>query len=98
MGINLTATENIILENLASGGAMFGLQLVDRDKRLKRGSIYVLLNRLEKKGFVKTSAEDVQDPDGLKRRRFIITGKGRKVMLAYGALQTAIGGEFAGAL
>lgn len=49
-------SEALILDLLASRGALYGLQMVDASKgALKRGGIYVTLGRMEEKGFV-TSA------------------------------------------
>jgi DNA-binding PadR family transcriptional regulator len=49
-------SETLILDLLASRGAMYGLQLVELSGgALKRGGIYVTLGRMEDKGFV-TSA------------------------------------------
>jgi DNA-binding PadR family transcriptional regulator len=52
----LARSEAVILDLLASRGALYGLQLVDlSNNALKRGGIYVTLGRMEEKGFV-TSA------------------------------------------
>jgi DNA-binding PadR family transcriptional regulator len=49
---SISRTEALIIELLEAGGR-FGLELIDAsDGRLKRGTIYVTLSRMESKGFV----------------------------------------------
>lgn len=52
----LAKSEAVILDLLASRGALYGLQLVDLSHGvLKRGGIYVTLGRMEDKGFVSSA-------------------------------------------
>ena len=84
----LSAIESLILELLiANDEAMYGLQLVAASRRrLKRGTIYVTLGRMEEKGFI-TSRLEAAPPDagGLPRRRYEPTALGRRVRAAWTA-------------
>jgi DNA-binding PadR family transcriptional regulator len=83
----ITGTEAVILRLLLDSGGqeMYGLELVkESDGRLKRGTVYVLLDRLEVKRFVESRElaprEDKSNP--LPRRVYRVTGLGRKAMAA----------------
>ena len=83
----LPAKEALIIELLSSAGRrgeMYGLELVTASKgRLKRGTVYVTLGRMEEKGFVASRLEDAPpDAGGLPRRLYEATALGRRV---YGA-------------
>lgn len=69
--------EYLILDMLRSGQELYGLEMVKANpKKLKRGTIYVTLMRMEEKGYVSSRHEkDPRDP-GMPRRMFMITGKG----------------------
>ncbi|MFN8060427.1 MAG: helix-turn-helix transcriptional regulator [Vicinamibacterales bacterium] len=88
---SLAPSEALVLEMLLEGDR-FGLELVAAsDGRLKRGSIYVTLGRMEDKGFV----ESWQEPKaagsiGLPRRLYRATPYGRKVLVAYRNLHRAL--------
>ncbi len=82
----ITPTEAMILSLLRerSDGA-YGSQLVyDSDGKLKRGSVYTLLGRLEQAGFVKSKEEPAQDEYALPRTRYKITGAGVKARNEFG--------------
>lgn len=69
-----------------------GLELVDAsDGTLKRGSVYVLLARMEEKGFVESWQEE-RSPGarGLPRRLYRSTPYGREVHGAFAVLRTAL--------
>ena len=94
MGQNLpsmSATESLVLE-LLRGRDRFGLELVEASEgRLKRGSVYVTLSRMEAKGFVESWQEDrAPGAIGLPRRLYRATGYGLKVHDAYQLLREAI--------
>jgi len=81
----LSKTEYVILYLLVKKGRdpMYGLEMVaDSDGKLKRGTVYVLLGRLEDKGFVKTQNE-VAAGAANPRRLYRITAVGRKVFDAW---------------
>ena len=64
---------------------MYGLELVAASKgRLKRGTVYVTLGRMEEKGLVTSRLEDAPpDAGGLPRRLYEATALGRRVHEAW---------------
>ena len=68
----------MILEALITGGEMYGLELVEiSDGGLKRGTVYVTLNRMEDKGFVTSElGEATPERGGRAKRYFRVTAKG----------------------
>ena len=84
----LSAKESLILELLGRGDELYGLQLVAASKgRLKRGTVYVTLGRMETKGYVTSRAEDAPDgAGGLPRRLYEATPQGVRVMKAWSTL------------
>jgi len=84
----LPGKEALIIELLAGAGGRgerFGLELVTASKgRLKRGTVYVTLGRMEEKGFVTSRLEDAPpDAGGLPRRVYQVTALGRRVYEAW---------------
>jgi PadR family transcriptional regulator, regulatory protein PadR len=79
----LTAKETLILEMLAEG-EQYGLQLVTASRRrLKRGTVYVTLGRMEDKGYVVSRLEDAPaEAGGLPRRLYRPTPLGMRVLAA----------------
>ena len=88
---SISSLEALIIE-LLSEGERFGLELVDTsDGRLKRGTIYVTLSRMETKGFVESRQEErPAGAIGLPRRMYKVTGYGLKVHAAYQLLREAL--------
>jgi DNA-binding MarR family transcriptional regulator len=88
----LTGTEFLIMSLLveAKEKELYGLEMVQKSGgRLKRGTVYVLLDRLEKKKFIegRTHVEGAEIP----RRVYKPTGEGRRVYDAWREV-AAIGG------
>ena len=81
----LSAKESLILELLVERGEMYGLQLVSASRRrLKRGTVYVTLGRMEDKGYVSSRTEDAPpDAGGLPRRMYTVTPFGERVLDAW---------------
>jgi PadR family transcriptional regulator PadR len=81
----LPPKEALILELLVGESEMYGLQLVAVSKRrLKRGTVYVTLGRMEEKGFITSRLESAPaDEGGLPRRLYEPTAFGRRVLRAY---------------
>lgn len=80
-----SAVEAVILDLLsASTLETYGLELVKRsDGKVKRGTVYVTLQRMEEKGFVESRQEDTTDEGvGAPRRLYRITGFGRRALAA----------------
>src|SRR3954471_11344295 len=84
----LSGKEALILDLLVHRGELYGLQLVAASRgRLKRGTIYVTLGRMEKKGYVRSRAEGARDrAGGLPRRLYKTTPYGLRVMKAWSML------------
>jgi len=79
---NLSAKEAFVLELLldSSTNEMYGLEMVTSSgNRLKRGTVYVTLDRMEDKGYVKSRREKPQpNASGIPRRLYRVTGYGQK--------------------
>jgi PadR family transcriptional regulator, regulatory protein PadR len=88
---SISSTESFVLDLLESS-EHYGLELVDASRgRLKRGSIYVTLGRMEAKGFVASRQEDrAPGAIGLPRRLYRPTAYGLKVRDAYRLLRDAL--------
>jgi DNA-binding PadR family transcriptional regulator len=85
----LSAKEQLILDlMIASRSAMYGLELVASSRgRLKRGTVYVTLARMENKGFVTSRHEDAPpDGGGLPRRLYSPTALARRLVEAHAQL------------
>ena len=81
----LPAKERLILELLVSDGPLFGLRLVESSAgQLKRGTVYVTLGRMERKGFIRSEAE-ARSPGaiGLPRRIYRATPLGERALRAW---------------
>ena len=88
---SISATESLILD-LLEGRERFGLELVEASGgSVKRGSVYVLLARMETKGFVESRQEErLPGAIGLPRRLYRATPYGLKVRDAYRLLREAL--------
>lgn len=77
----LSGKEMVILELLLDGREMYGLELVDASRRrLKRGTVYVTLQRMEEKGYVTSRLEKKRDDaPGMPRRLYQATASGRRI-------------------
>jgi PadR family transcriptional regulator PadR len=84
----LSSKEVLILDLLAAGEALYGLQMVDQSRgKLKRGTVYVTLGRMETKGLVCSRTEDAPDgAGGLPRRLYEATPHGLRVRKAWATL------------
>jgi DNA-binding PadR family transcriptional regulator len=80
--LTLSDKERLILELLSSGEERYGLEMVDASGgRLKRGTIYVTLGRMEDKGFITSRLSDEPTPGGgLPLRLYQPTALGRRVL------------------
>jgi DNA-binding PadR family transcriptional regulator len=88
---SISATEALLVDLLGSD-ERFGLDLVDSSHgRLKRGTIYVTLSRMEAKGFLE-SRQEARDPaaGGLPRRLYRVTAYGARVRAAHQVLLEAL--------
>ena len=83
----ITNTEALIMKVLLdkAGTEIYGWELMEAsDGKLKRGTIYVILNRMEDKGFIESRKETRRDgARGLPRRMYKLTGLGQRTMSAW---------------
>jgi DNA-binding PadR family transcriptional regulator len=87
----LPETERLVLELLIDGPD-FGLNLVTKSNgRLKRGTVYVTLGRMERKGFI-ASEQEPQPPEaiGLPRRIYHVTPLGKRALRAWSTFLRAL--------
>jgi DNA-binding PadR family transcriptional regulator len=87
----MSRTESLVMD-LLRGRERYGLELVDKSGgALKRGSVYVILARMEEKGFVESRLEErAPSASGLPRRLYRATPYGRKVHGAFAVLRNAL--------
>jgi DNA-binding PadR family transcriptional regulator len=86
----LSGTESLIMD-LLRAQEMYGLQLVNESKgRLKRGSVYVTLGRMEEKGYLESWAEEKAEHSGLPRRLYRATGLGARVHDAWSLMAASL--------
>ena len=79
-----TETELLVLRLLRDAPAgLYGLQLVEAsDGRLKRGTVYVTLGRLEEKGFVDSRTPRQTRHAGLPRPIYRLNAAGERALAA----------------
>ena len=77
---------------LLRGSERYGLELVEASGgALKRGSVYVILTRMEEKGFLVSHQEErAPGASGLPRRLYRATPYGLKVHVAFSLLREAL--------
>ncbi|HVG18119.1 MAG TPA: PadR family transcriptional regulator, partial [Blastocatellia bacterium] len=74
---------------------LYGLEMVEASSgSLKRGTIYVTLQRMQEKGLVDSKPEPRTAPEiGIPRRLYIVTGYGQRMYRAYQAAHAVLGIE-----
>src|SRR5438128_6839939 len=94
---SLPDKERLILDLLARGAELYGLELVATSRgRLKRGTVYVTLGRMEEKGYISSRLEDAPPTaGGLPRRLYKPTAFGRRVLAAWTHVVRRLAPEFA---
>src|SRR4051812_38122620 len=87
--IRLSGKEYQILDMLIRNGEMYGLQMVhEANGELARGTVYVMLDRMEDKGLVESRTDDrAPTQSGLPRRLYRPTGHGARVCKQWEQLQ-----------
>lgn len=80
--------EALILSLLTERDSLYGLELVTlSDNRLKRGTVYVTLSRMQDKGLIRAVEDRTpQDHAGLPRPRYQITAVGERALVAHRAV------------
>jgi len=81
----LSEKEALILDLLVRHHELYGLQLVKASRRrLKRGTVYVTVGRMEGKGYIQSRLEDAPSGSGgLPRRLYEPTALGRRVLTVW---------------
>jgi DNA-binding PadR family transcriptional regulator len=91
----LTPHEALILQLVIAAGTMYGLELVEQSEgKLKRGTVYVTLNRMEEKGYIE-SEQEAESPvtGGLPRRFYKATGYGQRVLQGWELMRSFMAGH-----
>jgi DNA-binding PadR family transcriptional regulator len=81
----LSVTERLIIELLTTHEELFGLRMVElSDGRLKRGTVYVTLGRMQEKGYLESRQEPLPEGAiGLPRRLYRPTGLAMRILAAW---------------
>jgi|GEM_PF-1080894 len=86
----ISPKEALILRLLVAQGEMYGLQLVDASEgELKKGTVYVTLDRMEDKGFIESKKDPHTPGEGPSKRMYKPTGLGERVLHAWETLALA---------
>jgi DNA-binding PadR family transcriptional regulator len=74
--------ELMVLAMLSSRHEMYGLEMVKASNRLARGTVYVLLGRMEEKGYISSRQVKVENASGMPRRVYRMSGLGQQALAA----------------
>ena len=87
----LTTKEAFILSFLSARRKGYGLEMVKHSNGLlKRGSVYVTLNRMTQKGYVKSKKEPTHPEEkGPPRRYYVATARGAQALDSWKLLQSS---------
>jgi DNA-binding PadR family transcriptional regulator len=90
-----SAKEALVLSLLAEQGTQYGLELVERSGgRLKRGTVYVTLGRMQDKGLVQVLVDaNPEGHPGMPRPRYRITASGERALRACRAVWSVMHAE-----
>jgi DNA-binding PadR family transcriptional regulator len=83
--------ELIVLELLVARREMYGLEMVKEARGLRRGTVYVLLNRMEDRGYIKSRQVKEEGTPGMPLRVYSISGLGQRALGAWRQAQAAFG-------
>ena len=85
----LSTTERLIIELLTEHDELFGLRMVELSHgRLKRGTVYVTLGRMQEKGLLESRQEPLPPGAiGLPRRLYKPTGLAMRILAAWQAAE-----------
>lgn len=90
-----SGTERVIIELLAAHDELFGLRMVELSNgRLKRGTVYVTLGRMQEKGYLDSRQEPLPaGAIGLPRRLYRPTGLALRALTAMKAAEQIFRGS-----
>lgn len=90
-----SSAERLIVELLVDHGELFGLQMVEQSGgRLKRGTVYVTLGRMQEKGYLDSRQEALPEGAiGLPRRLYKPTGLALRALAAWQAAEASFAGN-----
>lgn len=93
----ISRKEALILDLLVAEPERYGLELVAASKgKLKRGTVYVTLGRMEHKGLITSRLDDAPRPlGGMPRRLYSPTAAGKRVLKAWTSVARYLKPEFA---
>jgi DNA-binding PadR family transcriptional regulator len=82
--MKLLSDKEVVILRLLVDDELYGLQLVERSRgRLKRGTVYVTLGRMEDKGLVASRVDGTEPTPGLPRKLYRPTALGRRTFEAW---------------
>src|SRR5690349_4682469 len=90
---SLSRKEALILALLINSGSnLFGLEMVESSNgELKRGTVYVTLQRMQEKGLIDSKLEPRTTPEiGIPRRLYWPTGIGQRSFAAYQIINPSV--------
>ena len=91
---SLTKKEEVIMNLLFERDEMYGLDMVKNSRELKRGTVYVTLDRMEDKGLISSRLVDPEKGSrGPARRMYKLTGAGKRVLQAWMEFKSAAWGS-----
>jgi PadR family transcriptional regulator PadR len=95
--LTVSPKELLVLELLVRDKQLYGLQLVAASRRrLKRGTVYVTLGRMEDKGYIASTLDDPPPGSGgLPRRIYQPTPLGRRMLRTWSSGAKQLMPEFA---
>jgi len=95
--LTVSRKELLVLELLVRHEQLYGLQLVAASRgRLKRGTVYVTLGRMEDKGYITSTLDDPPPgAGGMPRRLYEPTPLGRRMLSAWSSGAKQLVPEFA---
>ncbi|MCC7124199.1 MAG: PadR family transcriptional regulator [Acidobacteria bacterium] len=95
--LTVSPKELLVLQLLARQQPAYGLQLVDASRgRLKRGTVYVTLGRMEEKGFITSHLDDPPPgAGGMPRRMYQATALGTRMLATWSSGAKRLVPEFA---
>lgn len=81
MNIFPTKHELMILAAMRDGTPRHAFEIM-REAKIKRGTVYVLLQRLEERGFIRVTRRS-QDHPGMPRPHYALSALGKQILDAY---------------